>query len=91
MTTVKRTVTIDEDLEREARALAGDNFSAFVSDALSRHVRRIKLERLVQADGVERGPVDPRVQATVDGELALLDEHSDATQSRSASPAPSGS
>jgi hypothetical protein len=84
MTTVKRAVTIDENLEREARALAGKNFSAFVSDAVSRHVRRLKLEQLVQADETERGPVDPEVQAGVDAELALLDEDSQATQSRSA-------
>ena len=74
MTTVKRAVTIDEELEREARALAGENFSAFVSDAVSRHVRRLKLEQLVQADEAERGPVDPDVQAQVDADLARLDE-----------------
>ena len=73
MTTVKRAVTIDEELEREARALAGDNFSAFVSDAVSRHVRRVKLEQLVEVDAAERGPLDPDVQAQVDGELAALD------------------
>ncbi len=76
MTTVKRAVTIDEGLEREARALAGENFSAFVSDAVSRHVRRLKLERLVQADETERGAVDPEVQAEVDADLARLDEDS---------------
>jgi hypothetical protein len=73
MTTVKRAVTIDEELEREARALAGDNFSAFVSDAVSRHVRRVKLEQLVQADEEERGPLDPDVQARVEADLAALD------------------
>jgi hypothetical protein len=35
------TVELDVDLEREVRALAGDNFSAFVSEAVSRHVRRV--------------------------------------------------
>ena len=74
MTTVKRAVTIDEKLEREARALAGENFSAFVSEAVSRHVRRLKLEQLVQADEAERGPVDPEVRAQVDADLARLDE-----------------
>jgi hypothetical protein len=73
MTTVKRAVTIDEEVEREARALAGDNFSAFVSDAVSRHVRRVKLEQLVRADAAERGPLDPDVQAQVEAELAALD------------------
>ena len=74
MTTVKRAVTIDEDLEREARALAGENFSAFVSDALSEHVRRLKLRQLIDADEAERGPVDPELEAQVEAELALLDE-----------------
>src|ERR1700754_3691425 len=74
MTTVKRAVTIDEELEREARALAGENFSAFVSEAVSRHVRRLKLEQLVRADEAERGPVDAKVQAQVETDLALLDE-----------------
>jgi post-segregation antitoxin (ccd killing protein) len=80
MTTVKRAVTIDEDLEREARALAGENFSAFVSEAVSRHVRRVKLEQLVQADEAERGPVDPEVQARVEADLALLDQDDRATR-----------
>jgi post-segregation antitoxin (ccd killing protein) len=84
MTTVKRAVTIDQELEREARVLAGDNFSAFVSDAVSRHVRRLKLEQLVQADEAERGPVDPDVEAQVDAELARLDEdHQPASTSSS--------
>jgi hypothetical protein len=74
MTTVKRAVTIDEDLEREARALAGENFSAFVSDALSEHVRRLKLRQLIQEDEAERGPVDPDVEVQVEAELAALDE-----------------
>lgn len=73
MTTVKRAVTIDEDLEREARALAGENFSAFVSEAVSRHVRRLKLEQLVRADEAERGAVDPLIQARVGSDLALLE------------------
>jgi hypothetical protein len=74
MTTVKRAVTIDEDLEREARALAGENFSAFVSEAVSLHVRRLKLQQLVQADEAQRGPVDSAVQAQVDADLAFLDQ-----------------
>jgi hypothetical protein len=74
MTTVKRAVTIDEELDREARALAGENFSAFVSEAVARHVRRVKLEQLVQADEAERGTIDPEVQAQVDEDLARLDE-----------------
>jgi hypothetical protein len=84
MTTVKRAVTIDEELEREARALAGDNFSAFVSDAVSRHVRRVKLQQLVEADEVERGPLDPDVQAQVEGELATLDGDSEAASNPAA-------
>ena len=73
MTTVKRAVTIDEDLEREARALAGGNFSAFVNAALERQVRAIKLDRLVRADEAERGPIPPDLRAQVDAELAALD------------------
>jgi hypothetical protein len=84
MTTVKRAVTIDEELEREARALAGDNFSAFVSDAVSRHVRRVKLEQLVQADRAERGPVDADVQAQVQAELAALDGEREAASNPAA-------
>jgi len=83
MTTVKRAVTIDEDLDREARALAGENFSAFVSEAVSRHVRRVKLERLLQADEAERGPVDPEAEAQVEAELAALDRDHEAVPARS--------
>src|SRR4051794_31226730 len=82
MTTVKRAVTIDEELEREARALAGENFSAFVSEAVSRHVRRLKLEQLVQADEAERGPVDPEAEAQVEAELAALDRDHEAVPAR---------
>jgi post-segregation antitoxin (ccd killing protein) len=82
MTTVKRAVTIDEELEREARALAGENFSAFVSEAVSRHVRRLKLERLVQADEAERGSVDPEAEAQVEAELAALDRDHEAVQAQ---------
>jgi post-segregation antitoxin (ccd killing protein) len=84
MTTVKRAVTIDQELEREARALAGDNFSAFVSDAVARHVRRLKLEQLIQADEAERGFPDPDVQAQVEAELAELDGDREAAPKRAA-------
>lgn len=83
MTTVKRAVTIDENLDREARALAGENFSAFVSEAVSRHVRRVKLERLLQADEAERGPLDPEAEAQVEAELAALDRDHEAVSARS--------
>jgi hypothetical protein len=73
MTTVKRAVTMDEDLERQARSLAGGNFSAFVSDAVARHVRLTKLSQLLRDDEAERGPVPEPVQAEVDAELAVLD------------------
>lgn len=73
MSAVKRFVVIDEELEREARALGGEDFSAFVSDALSWHIRRLKLERLVQADEAERGAPDPVAEAKVAAELAALD------------------
>ncbi|HWK26172.1 MAG TPA: hypothetical protein VNS09_06395 [Solirubrobacter sp.] len=83
MTTVKRAVTIDEELDREARALAGGNSSAFVSEAVSRHVRRLKLELLMQADEAERGPVDPEAEAQVEAELAALDRDHEAAPARS--------
>ena len=82
MTTVKRAVTLDEDLEREARALAGENFSAFVSEAVSRHVRRLKLEQLVRADEAERGPIDPETEAQVEAELAALDQDQEIARAR---------
>jgi post-segregation antitoxin (ccd killing protein) len=83
MTTVKRAVTIDEDLEREARALAGENFSAFVSEAVLRHVRRLKLEQLIRADEVERGAIDTAVRTQVEADLARLDEDQPTTPSQS--------
>jgi hypothetical protein len=83
MTSVKRFVTIDAALEREARELAGEDFNAFVSEALSRHVHGLKLQRLVQADEAERGAIDPEAAAQVAAELAALDPGGDATRSRS--------
>lgn len=80
MTTVKRAVTIDEDLEREARSLAGGNFSAFVADAVARHVRLTKLDQLVRADEAERGPIPADVQAEVDAEMAALDAEAEAVR-----------
>jgi hypothetical protein len=72
MTTVKRAVTIDEQIERDVRALAEDgNFSAFVNDALKRRIRAIKLSRLVAADAAERGAIP---DAEVDAAIAGLDE-----------------
>lgn len=82
MAKVKRVVRIDAALEREARALAGENFDAFVSDALSRHVRRLKLERLVRADETERGSVDLKAEAKVAAELADLDRSDETARPR---------
>jgi hypothetical protein len=82
MASVKRFVTIDEELEREARALAGEDFNAFVAEALSRHVQALKLQRLVQADEAERGAFDPEAAAQVAAELAALDQGAEATRSR---------
>jgi hypothetical protein len=73
MTTVKRAVTIDEDVERDARALAGSNFSAFVNDALRRQIRAVKLGQLVAADATERGAVPEREVRAVAAELERLD------------------
>jgi len=73
MTTVKRAVTLDEELDREAQALSGGNFSAFVSEALVHHVRRAKLDQLVRRDVDERGAIDASEQAAVDAELAAFD------------------
>lgn len=73
MTTVKRAVTLDEDVEREARALAGASFSAFVNEALKRQVRAARLERLVGHDADERGAIKPAEIEAVEAELAELD------------------
>ncbi len=73
MTTVKRAVTLDEDVEREARALAGASFSAFVNEALKRQVRAARLARLVGHDTEERGAISPAEIETVEAELAELD------------------
>lgn len=66
MTKVKRAITIDEDLDREAQRFAGPNFSAFVIEALRRQVRVAKLNRLVEADRQERGSVDADVDRVSD-------------------------
>jgi hypothetical protein len=73
MTTVKRAVTIDADLDREAQELAAGNFSSFVSEALRRQVRATRLERLVALDAAERGPVDDADVDAVVSELRALD------------------
>lgn len=39
MTMVKKAVSLDADVVAAAEELAGGNFSAFVNDALARHVR----------------------------------------------------
>lgn len=73
MTTVKRAVSLDEDVERAARELAGSNFSAFVNAALERHVRAQRLERLVRDDARERGALDEGEVEAVGRELDELD------------------
>jgi hypothetical protein len=73
MTTVKRAVTIDEELDREAQELAGNNFSAFVGEALRRQVRVTKLHRLVQEDSDQRGALADDEMAAVGDELRRLD------------------
>ena len=73
MTTVKKAVTIDEDLAREASALA-EGISAPSSTTPSNGTcRRVKLDRLMEADLAEHGPIDPDVQAEVDAEIARID------------------
>jgi hypothetical protein len=39
MAKVKRVVTISADVDRAARELGGENLSAFVNNALKRHIR----------------------------------------------------
>lgn len=73
MTTVKKAVSIDEALASEASELAGGNFSAFVAEAVEHHVRRIKLDQLVDAYEAEHGAPDTAEQAAVAAELAALD------------------
>jgi hypothetical protein len=73
MTTVKRAVTLDEDVERQARELAGPSFSAFVNEALKRQVRAARLTRLVEEDVAKRGAVDSAELEAVEAELADLD------------------
>jgi hypothetical protein len=73
MTTVKRAVTIDQELDREAQELAGKNFSAFVGEALRRQVRVTKLHRLVQEDSDQRGALADDEMAAVGDELRRLD------------------
>jgi hypothetical protein len=80
---VKRFITIDAALDREVRALVGEDFNAFVSEALSRHVRGLKLQRLVEADEAERGCIDPEATAQVAAEIAALDGDGEATRARS--------
>lgn len=73
MTTVKRAVTIDEDVDRAARELAGASFSAFVNEALKRQVRAARLQRLVERDAAEREPLEKHEIEQVERELDDLD------------------
>lgn len=78
MTTVKKAVTIEEELAKEAQQAApGGNFSAFVSEAL-----RERLDRQREAEGwltaftedqAERGRIDSAVVDQVADELRALD------------------
>ena len=74
MTVVKRAVSLEEDVDREARALSGGNFSAFVNAAVRRHVRAVRLAQLVAEDSEQRGPLPTAMVEAVDAELADLDE-----------------
>jgi len=73
ITTVKRAVTIDEDVDRAARELAGASFSAFVNEALKRQVRAARLQRLVERDAAERDPLEKPEIEQVERELDELD------------------
>jgi hypothetical protein len=73
MTSVKRAVTIDQDVDREARKLAGGNFSAFVNKSLRRQIRYEHLVRLADEDSQQRGPLDADLADAVAAELRELD------------------
>ncbi len=74
MTTVRRTVTLDERTAAEVeRLVPKGGFSRFVNEALEERLRREALTELVRRDREERGPIDPVVAAQVDAELDALD------------------
>ena len=64
----KVSVTLDDDVEQEARARVADGqFSAYVNAALKRALQADRLRELLDELDVEYGPVSPAVQAEVDG------------------------
>jgi hypothetical protein len=54
------------ELADRASELAGGNFSAFVSEALDRHVKLELARRLVREHEAGNGPISEEALATVD-------------------------
>ena len=73
MTKVKKAVTIDAEVAREARELSDGNLSAMVERALRREIQHVKLGKFLDDYEREFGPFDPDVLAQVDRELDALD------------------
>jgi Arc/MetJ-type ribon-helix-helix transcriptional regulator len=74
MSTVRRTVTLDERTAAEVeRLVPRGGFSRFVNEALEERLRREVLTELVRRDRDEHGPIDPVVAAQLDSDLDALD------------------
>ena len=78
MSTIRVTLTMDENLLKRARRVSGDNFSRFVGDALKRRVDQIHRDALREAliarsiEGAEEDLEICREWAYVDAETAVM-------------------
>lgn len=70
--TVKRSISFDADVLRDAEAVASDvtggNLSALVGEAVVQHVKAIRGRDLMREDRRQLGPVAPEVLAAIDDE-----------------------
>lgn len=63
----KVSVTLDDDVEQEARARVADGqFSAYVNAAVKRALQADRLRELLDELDAEHGPVSPEVQGEIE-------------------------
>lgn len=64
MAVVKKSVAFDENVAREAMALAGEgNFSAFVNGVVAQRLQRARIKRMLDEMEAEFGPIPEEVRA----------------------------
>lgn len=59
MQKVRRTVTIDAELDRQLRELTTESLSSLVNRAIEAQIRNIRIQELLDDLSRERGPGEP--------------------------------